>query len=155
MIENGFSFASLLMAALVVGAMFGVWLVFDPSGLDAATYISQQQLSIRKLNHVMPVLGGVTILLTLVTAILARHDPARCATLIIAMLCIAAAGLITRFVNQPINAKVIAWQPSAPPLDWTILRDAWWRWHNVRLVSGLAGLSLLIVAMLARGNLSA
>ena len=28
-------FVDLLLASLVVGALFGVWLVFNPAGLDA------------------------------------------------------------------------------------------------------------------------
>jgi hypothetical protein len=57
-----------------------------------------------------------------------------------------AAGLITRFLNQPINAIVMAWLPAAPPADWTDLRDSWRHWHVVRLMCGVGGLLLLIVA---------
>ncbi len=151
MLENAFSFASLLMAALVVGAMFGMWLLFDPVGLDAVTYINQQQQGIRKLNQMMPLLGGVTILSTLITAVLVRGEFVRCAIILVAMVGFVFAGIVTRFINQPINAKVIAWQSAAPPVDWTVLRDAWWRWHKLRLFSGLVGLSLLIIA-LTRGS---
>jgi hypothetical protein len=59
--------------------------------------------------------------------------------------------LITRFLNQPINAIVIRWRPDAPPANWTGAREEWWRWLLVRLLAGLGGLSLLIVAMLQRG----
>jgi Domain of unknown function (DUF1772) len=72
--------------------------------------------------------------------------------LIAAMGCLVASGLTTRFLNQPINAMVMTWRNDSPPADWTRLRDAWWRWHLVRLATGLVGLSLLIAATLNRGR---
>jgi hypothetical protein len=51
---------------------------------------------------------------------------------------------------MPINAIVRGWNSAAPPDHWTALRDAWWRWHCLRLCSALAGLALLIIAILAR-----
>ena len=33
-------FTNVLLAALLVGAMFGVWLFLNPSGSDAALYIA-------------------------------------------------------------------------------------------------------------------
>ena len=150
MVDATINFAALLLAALVVGAMFGVWLIFDPSGLDAGTYIAQQQLGIQKLNAILPFLGAATIGLTIVDAILARDDRVRLALLTAAIIAIATAGIITRFGNQPINAIVITWQANMPPADWTQWRDTWWHWHLLRLCSGILGLSLLIMATLAR-----
>lgn len=150
MFDATINFTALLVAALIVGAMFGVWLIFDPAGLDAGTYISQQQIGIRKLNTVMPLLGGLSIVLAAVAAIVARDDRARVTLLITAVICFIAAGVITRFGNQPINTIVMTWQAGSVPTDWTQFRDAWWRWHNMRLCCGLVGLSLMIVATLIR-----
>ncbi len=143
-------FANLLLAALVVGAMFGVWLVFNPAGLDAGFYIALHQQGIRALNKTMPVLGAVTILLTIAAAALDRANITRCWILIAAVVCFVASGLITRFLNQPINAIVMTWSAGSPPSNWTELRDKWWRWHLIRLDTGLVGLSLLIAAILQR-----
>ncbi len=141
-------FANLLIAALVAGAMFGVWLSFNPAGLDAASYVALQQQAIRTLNATMPALGGVAILLTLLAATISRGDSARLALLLAAAACFVAAGLITRFLNQPINAIVIAWSAGAPPAEWTHFRDAWWRWHVLRTFIGIGGLCLVIAASL-------
>ena len=143
-------FANLLLAALLVGTIFGVWLSFNPAGLDAAAYISQQQHGIRALNVTMPVMGGLTVLLTMMAAVMARDDRTRLFCLIGAAAGFLAAGLITRFLNQPINTIVITWTASTPPSDWTHFRDEWWRWHVVRLACGLVGLCLLIIATLKR-----
>jgi Domain of unknown function (DUF1772) len=144
-------FGSLLSAALLVGSMFGVWLVFNPAGLDFGLYTTLQQQSIRTLNTKMPVLGGVTILLTLTAAVLARLDAARLGLLLAALIFFVTAGLITRFLNQPINAVVMTWKAASPASGWEGLRDSWWRWHLLRLAVGLGGLSFLIAATLRRG----
>ncbi len=145
------SFANLLLAALLVGALFGAWLFLSPKALDANAYITVQQQAIRTMNTVMPALGAATILVTTTAAILGRGDHTRLWLLVAAALCLPASGLITRFRNQPINAVVMTWGAKLPPSNWTELRDTWWRWHRVRLVTGLVGLSLLIAATLERG----
>lgn len=151
MVDLMIDFANLLLAALVVGALFGVWLFLNPAGLDANSYVVLQQQAIRTMNRVMPALGAVTILVTLTAAVLGPGDRTRLGLLIAAVVCFVAIGLITRFLNQPINAIVIAWRRDLPPSDWTRLGDEWWRWHLVRLSVGLVGLSLLIAATLKRG----
>jgi uncharacterized membrane protein len=99
----------------------------------------------------MPILGAATALLTILAAVLGRDDSTRFGLLVGSVVCFVAAGLITRFLNQPINAMVITWHTDAPPANWTGVRDEWWRWHLIRFLAGLAGLSLLIAAMLHRG----
>jgi uncharacterized membrane protein len=143
-------FANVLFAALAVGTMFGVWLFFNPAGLDASTYVALHQQGIRKMNKAMPAVGAATILVTIAAAVLAREDPTRLWLLIATVVCFIAAGLITRFLNQPINAIVMTWKSDSPPANWTRLRDDWWRWHLARFAVGLGGLSLLIAATLRR-----
>lgn len=148
MIDLTINFANLLLAALVVGAMFGVCLLFNPAGLDAASYVSQQQQGVRALNLKMPLLGALTTILTLAAAVLARSERTRLTVLLLAAGLFVAAGLITRFLNQPINAVIMTWSAQAPPPSWTRLRDAWWRWHLLRFSAGLGGLCLLLLAAL-------
>jgi hypothetical protein len=151
MVPTMIDFADVLLAALLVGVMFGIWLTFNPAGLTARVYITLQQQAIRTLNNVMPLLGAVTILLTVLAAIVRRGDSIRFDLLAAAAVCFVTGGLITRFLNQPINAIVITWHTDAPPANWTRMRDEWWRWHLARLFAGLGGLSLLIAAILQRG----
>jgi uncharacterized membrane protein len=151
MLTTIFDFADLLLAALLVGSLFGAWLIFNPAGLAAGVYITLQQQGIRTLNRALPALGAITTVLTVVAAVLGRDHGTRFGLLVGTIVCFLAAGAITRFLNQPINAIVITWHTDAPPANWTGLRDEWWRWHRVRLIAGLGGLSLLIAAMLQRG----
>jgi uncharacterized membrane protein len=151
MVLTMIDFADVLLAALLVGAMFGMWLILNPAGLAASVYITLQQQGIRTLNRAMPMLGAATTLLTILAAVLGQDHGTRFGLLAGAAVCFVAAGLITRFLNQPINAIVITWHTDAPPANWAGVRDEWWRWHLLRLVAGLGGLTLLIVAMLQRG----
>jgi uncharacterized membrane protein len=144
------NFANLLLAGLLVGTMFGIWLGYDPAELSAGAYIEQQQHAIRALNINMPVMGAATALLTLASALLARGNGAQRALFVAAFVCFLIAGLVTRLLNQPINAVVITWSASAPPRSWTALRDAWWHWHVLRTLVAVAAYCLLIAASLPR-----
>lgn len=146
MFSRVIDFVDLLLAALVVGGMFGAWLIFNPAGLAAKVYITLQQQGIRTMNQAMPALGAATIPLTIAAAVLGRHDSARFGLLVGTVVCFVAAGLITRAFNQPINTIVSTWSSDSPPGNWMGLRDKWWRWHLIRLGAGIGGLSLLIIA---------
>ena len=139
-------FASLLLTSLLVGTMFGIWLGFNPAALSASAYVELQQNAIRALNLSLPVLGLVCIVLTASLAVLIKHDQRTRYLLVAAVVCLVAAGLITRFANQPINAVVITWSPQAPAANWAELRDTWWYWHVVRTIAGVAALALALLA---------
>ena len=148
MLEKTVYFANLLLAALVVGTMFGIWLGFNPTDLSPGTYVEIQQHAIRSLNVTMPVLGAFTALLTLASAFFSRRNRPRMFVFFAAFVCLVIAGLITRFLNQPINAIVITWPVNAPPSNWIGIRDEWWKWHVARTSIGVVGLCLLIAANL-------
>jgi uncharacterized membrane protein len=144
MVRTLIGFANLLLVSLVVGTMFGIWLGYNPATLSSATYVEQQQQAIRALNTLLPLLGGCSIVLTLVSAWLVRYNRLHFSLLLVAAGCLVVAGVVTRFGNQPINREVMTWSAQAPPANWMDFRDSWWRWHVVRTVSGLGGLSCLI-----------
>ena len=139
-------FVSLLFTSLLVGSVFGIWLGFNPAALTATAYVEMQQNAIRALNVSLPVLGLVCILLTTALAVLTKDDKRARYLLVAAAICLAAAGLITRFANQPINAIVMTWSPQAPAANWTELRDTWWHWHVLRTIAAIAALALALFA---------
>ena len=139
-------FISLLLTALLVGTMFGIWLGFNPAALSAQAYVEMQQNTIRALNVALPILGLACIVSTAALAMLTKHDQRTRYLLVAAALCLAAVGIITRFANQPINAIVIGWSPQAPPANWAELRDTWWYWHGLRTMAGIAALALALLA---------
>jgi uncharacterized membrane protein len=140
---------NLLLAALVAGTAFGVWLGFNPGPLSAGAYVEHQQLAIRSLNVVMPTLGAICIVLTVVNAVWGGGGGARRGLLLAAALCFVAAGIVTRFRNQPINREVMTWSAQSPPASWPTARDIWWQWHVVRTSAAVLGLTLLIVGTVA------
>jgi len=146
------TFLNVLSAALLVGAMFDTWLRGDTTDLSPSAYVQHQQRSIRALNVAMPVLGIAVALLTLVAAIFTRDNPRKRLLLVVATCCFVVAGVVTRLLNQPINAIVMTWSPDSPPENWSALRDEWWQWHVLRTLLGICGLSSLIVAAITAGR---
>ena len=136
-------FATIFAAALVAGGMFVIWIGYDPATLSPSTYVEQQQNAIRALNVLMPVLGGATILLSLLAALLHRNDRKAFVLLMVACAFLIMSGLLTHFGNQPINDLVMAWEIARPPANWTELRDQWWGFHRLRTICGLIALVLI------------
>lgn len=136
-------FANIVFAALIAGGMFAIWTGYDPAALSPSTYVEQQQNAIRGLNILMPVLGAIAVLLTLISAFLQRRDRKALVLLIVAAAFLIISGLLTRFGNQPINAIVMTWDMARPAANWTELRDQWWGFHRLRTFSGLIALALI------------
>lgn len=150
MVVPAIRFVALLLTALLVGTMFGLWIGIDPGSLSAAAHVELMQSLIRRLNVPLPLLGVACIVLTAVLAVLTRRDRRGRNLLVAAVVFLVTAALVTRFGNQPINAVVVAWTPQAPASDWMELRDAWWRWHLVRTLAGVLALALALGAAVAR-----
>ena len=140
------------MAGLVAGTIVGIWLGYNPEKLSAFTYIEQQQNTINALNTLMPVLGLITIVLTITSAYLQRENRAIFSTLLVAAVLLVVSGLITRFGNQPINSIVLTWNKEAPPADWAAFRDQWWFLHQMRTLSALLAFCLIAAASVFRGR---
>jgi uncharacterized membrane protein len=148
MTANFIRFVLLVLLALLVGTMFGIWIGYNPAALSATAYVEQQQNAIRALNTLLPVMGAVCILLTVWLAATTKSDARARYLLVAAATLIVVAGLVTRFGNQPINAIVIMWDAQAPGENWEQLRDEWWSWHIVRSIAGIAALALTVFSVL-------
>ena len=148
MAANTIRFVLLVLLALLVGTMFGIWVGFNPARLSASAYVEQQQNAIRSLNTLLPAMGAVCVLLTVVLAVLSKGDSRSRSLLVAAAVLMVTAGLVTRFGNQPINAVVMTWSAQAPAENWAQLRDAWWQWHIVRSLAGITALALTTLAVL-------
>lgn len=142
--------ADLIMAGLIAGTLFGIWIGYNPESLSAEAYVEQQQSAINALNTLMPVLGFITIVLTITSAFMQKSDKTAFATLIVASLCLIVSGLITRFGNQPINSMVMTWTRTEIPASWMDLRDKWWVYHEIRATSALAAFGLIAWTSLER-----
>lgn len=137
-------FCNIVMVALVTGSIFGIWIGYNPKDLSAPTFIEQQQHAILALNTLMPILGLITILLTLTSAFLQRKNKMAFSVLLVASGFLILSGLTTRFGNQPINSIVMTWSMNAPPNNWMDLRNQWWSYHELRTLCAFIGLCLIV-----------
>jgi len=138
-------FVNVVLVGLMTGIVFGIWLGCDPKKMSFPGYVEYQQGLIHAFNVLMPLLGLLTILLTVLSAVLQREDTGVFTTLLLAVALLILSGLITRFGNQPINAVVMTWKPGSPPSDWAALRDRWWWLHIVRSLA--IGVSFCLVTL--------
>ncbi len=144
MIKKVIRFFNVVMVALVAGTIFGIWLGYNPKDLSAPTFIEQQQSAISDLNTLMPILGLITILLTLTSAILDKKEKRIFIIFLVAALFLILSGLTTKFGNQPINSIVMTWDMNTPPDNWMELRDQWWTYHKIRTVTSMIALFLIV-----------
>lgn len=125
-------FINVVLTGIIAGIVIGIFLGYNPATFSYPTYVEYQQGAIRSLNTLIPVLGLLTIIITLVSAIRTRYNKPVFILLLIAALLLIASGLVTRFGNQPINAIVMTWKKDTAPADWMDLRETWWTFHQVR-----------------------
>lgn len=139
-------FLAALNFALVAGSVFGIWRGYDPSAFTEVAFVEMHQGAVRGLNVLLPALGFASIVLTLVLVV-ARRNTQMFWLYLAALLLMVAAGVTTRFFNQPINAVVMGWTVEALPADWSVLRAQWWDWHLWRTGFSISALALLLAAI--------
>ena len=140
---------ALLLVGLVAGSMFGIWRGYNVIAYAPATFVEVHQGAVRGLNTLLPGMALVAFALVVVLAALGRNRPAVLGLYTATVLAIIVGGIITRFLNQPINDQIMGWTAEAIPADWTTFRDSWWTWHLVRLAATLSAELLLIAAVFA------
>ena len=147
-------FSDIVLTGLIAEIIFGVWLGYNPEGLSAVTYVEQQQSTIRSLNVLMPILGLISIILTVTYAIICKREKSERNLLLLAVGLLIVSGLVTRFGNQPINAIVTTWNLDAIPDTWTAFRDKWWTFHVIRTLSTIAGFGIIVWVTIRNKNKS-
>ncbi len=144
-------FLNIIVAALLAGTSFGIWIGFNPLNLSPSTYIEQQQNMIRALNTLMIILVFSATVITIISAFLQRGDKQSFITLLIASLFFIVCILISRFGNQPINSEIIKWTSGTLPGNLSELRDKWWTFHIIRTISELIALCLVAWTSIKKG----
>ena len=136
-------FLNIIVAGLLAGVSFGIWIGFNPSGLSPSTFIEQQQNMLQSLRTLMVSLVVLATIITILSAYLHKHDKSAFIPLILAAVFFIACILITRFGNKPIDDMVIIWTKDALPDNWTELRDNWWSFHILRTIAEIIALFLV------------
>ena len=136
-------FINLILAALLAGASFGIWVGLNPTAYSLATYLEQQQHLVRSLNVLMVSLVVAATLVTIDSAYLQRRNKSDFVMLLIAAACFTSCIFISRFGNLPIQNEMLTWRADALPDNWTTLRDQWWSFHIMRTIAELIALVLV------------
>ena len=145
-------FLNIIVAALLAGVSFGIWIGFNPSGLSSSTFIEQQQNMLQSLRTLMVSLVVVATLITLLSAYLQKHDKPTFVSLIIAGVFFIACILVTLFGNKPIDDIVITWTKDSIPNNWVDLRDDWWSFHILRTIAEIIALLLVTWVSIRKDN---
>lgn len=140
--------AAIMLIALVAGSTFGIWRGYDPSAYSPVTFVEAHQGVVRGLNVLLPAMAFGAIACTAALAYLSRRASVPFRTYLAAIAFMIAAGVITRFINQPINAEIMQWSTTSLPDHWQSVRDTWWTWHVIRTIASMAALVTLVSAVL-------
>lgn len=127
-----FQIAAICLISLVAGSTFGIWQGYNPHLYSPATFVEVHQGAVRGLNALLPGIALAALVLTAVLAVMSRARMAVFSLYLIAIAGCVIGGVITRFINQPINAQVMTWTPDTLPADWVAIRNTWWNWHVIR-----------------------
>ena len=116
-------FLNIIIAALLAGTSFGIWMGFNPLNLSPSTYIEQQQNMIKALNVLMITLVFSATIITVISAILQRGNKQAFIPLLFASLFFISCIIISRFGNQPINNEIMKWTSGTLQGNLSELRD--------------------------------
>jgi hypothetical protein len=139
---------AVILIGLVTGSMFAIWQGYPITDYSPATFVEVHQGAVRGLNTLLPVAATASLALVALLATFARHRPGVMWLYLGVAAMIALGGLVTRLINQPINALVMTWTATTLPTDWIDLRDRWWTWHQIRLFFTFVGEAILIATVL-------
>ena len=143
MLNSIIRFANIILAALLAGVSFGIWIGFNPSTLSASTYVEQQQNTVRSLSVLMTSMVVIATAVTLISAFRQRSNKAVFVALLVAALLFISCILISALGNRPIDNFVMTWTRDTLPADWTNFRDKWWSLHIMRTITELIALCLV------------
>jgi hypothetical protein len=134
---------NIILAGLLAGVSFGIWIGFNPANLSSSAYVEQQQNMLHSLRTLMIAMVAIATLVTLISAYIQRKNNSIRIALLLAAAFFIACILITRFGIKPIDDQIMGWTISSIPADWTTLRDKWWSLHIMRTIAEMAALFII------------
>lgn len=143
MVKTLLRFTNIILAALLAGTSFGIWMGLDPSRYAPSTYLEQQNHLVASLNTLMVSLVVAATIVSAVTAYLHRQDKMVFASYVVAAASFGLCLLISRFGNLPIQEEMLQWTVETMTSNWTVMRDQWWSYHIARTVAELVGLVMV------------
>ena len=146
-------FINLLLSGTMAGNELGGWMAVHPalSTLPVTPHIQAEQAVVARYGRIMPIWMTAAIVSCL--PVLARIPDRRSAGFrltLVGMLCFLGMLGVTFAGNMPINRQVLQLSAAAPPANWHALRSRWDRFHTVRNILNIVGVSCLILSALAQ-----
>lgn len=138
---------AIVVAALVAGVFWGPWvgLTRSVAGFTPEVFLAIGERLNRNLGPLMRVPMPVSLLLTVLVVVLSAGErPLTFALSLAGLALFVLALVVTLVVEVPIANRVAGWTVPTLPADWRRQRDRWASVHVVRVVSGIAGLALLV-----------
>ncbi len=148
-------FLNIILAALLAGTSFGIWLGFNPAKFSAFTYLEQQQNLVLSLNTLMIGLVIAVTVITMISAFLQQKNKPVFIMLVLAAAFFISCMIITRFGNVPIQTEMLKWTTDTMPENWAESRDRWWEFHIARTVVELIALVLVTWTIVQNKTLQA
>lgn len=152
MIISMLRFINIIVVALLAGISAGILIGFSPVTLSPSTYVEQQQHMLQSLRVLMVVLVFVATVITILAAVLQRRNRVTFFMLLMASAFLIACIVITRFGNMPIDDVVMTWHIDSLPDNWMNLRDQWWGFHILRVITEVMALLLVTWASVKKGT---
>src|SRR3712207_1574206 len=148
-------FFNLLLSGMMVGNEFGGWIAVHPAlnTLPLTAHIAAEQAVVRRYKAVMPfwMMSAIVSAVPVLARIQDRRSPSFRLT-VAGMSCFIAMLIVTFCGNMPINNQILQLSPETPPANWKSLRKRWDRFHTLRNLLNIAGLSCLILGALTAAD---
>ncbi|WP_020596451.1 anthrone oxygenase family protein [Spirosoma panaciterrae] len=137
---------NVVLSALVGGMYWGPYLALSRSlnTFEPDVFLSIAHRLNQNMAGLMTYLTPLGLLSTLPTLYLSFGSQVLTFWLTLAgLVCFLTALLVTVQIEVPIVRQIVSWAPSALPTNWKHLRDRWMRFHWIRVLGGLVGLTCL------------
>jgi uncharacterized membrane protein len=142
-----------LLSVLLIGALTGTL-----AGVRWAIYRFPPLLFVRALQEILKVFSREFPPVSMAAAasgaalsIASFHTPAQLSLDLAATVSVVVMILITVRKNVPLNIRVSAWTPDAPPVGWEQAIEQWRRWNDLRTAVVSAGFLALLVSIVFFG----
>jgi uncharacterized membrane protein len=146
-------FATLLLAALVMGVFWGTWftLTRSISGFSAGEFIHIGKTIIANVAIPMRILMPAALLFMMLAMWQSRRvNKSSFYLYFLSFLLMATTLIITVAVEVPIDNQVKTWTESTVPANWENLRHTWNTFHTIRTFTSIASVALFILGMIKR-----
>jgi uncharacterized membrane protein len=149
--EQVLQLAVIFFAALATGGLMVNWIGLGRamSRLSVSTYVEFHQATNHTFNPYMPIVVVGAILGGVVLALVSPGIQSLSAALAIAgSVCYVAVVAIALSTDVRINKQIARWSVESPPGDWATIRARWVRFHIVRTLFSLPGLTCYVLSCL-------